>query len=58
MAFVAKDKQSKKEKAKAEKTRRKLWGFSPVTRVKQSRKVYRRTPKHKGKERKAHDPLY
>lgn len=50
MAFVAKDKQSKKEKAKAEKARRKLWGFSPVTRVKQSRKVYRRTPKHKGKE--------
>ncbi len=50
MAFVAQEKQSKKQKSKAEKARRRVWGFSPVTRVKKSRKVYRRTDKHKGRD--------
>ncbi len=50
MTFVPKDKQSKTARRKAQKEKRRVWGFSPVTRVKESRKVYRRSQKHRGKD--------
>ena len=40
--FVPYEKMSKKDKAALNKQKRTEWGFSPVTRVKPSKKVYNR----------------
>ena len=40
--FVSYSKKSKKAKREADMTKRKIWGFSPVTRVKPSKKIYNR----------------
>ena len=43
--MIQKNKMSKKARAKLNKQRRVTWDFSPITRVKQSKKTYNR---HKG----------
>ena len=40
--FTPYEKMSKKEKAALNKSKRVEWGFSPVTRTKQSAKIYNR----------------
>ena len=40
--FVPKDKLSKKAKKELNRRRRKTWGFSPVTKTVESRKLYNR----------------
>jgi len=40
--FVSYSKKSKKAKREADVSKRVVWGFSPVTRVKQSKKIYNR----------------
>jgi hypothetical protein len=40
--FIRKEKSGKKEKRQENLKRRTTWNFSPVSRVKKSRKVYRR----------------
>ena len=42
MEFVQKEKMSKKQKAAMNKMRRVEWNFSPVSRVKPSKKIYDR----------------
>lgn len=42
MKFVAESKMSKKARKELNNARRATWGFSPVTRTKDSRKVYNR----------------
>ena len=49
MDFVPQEKQSKKRKKTLHAKKRTTWAFSPVTRVKQSKKVYQRRPKHGAK---------
>ncbi len=46
--FVPREKMSKKARREADRERRKTWAFSPVTRLKESKKRYDR-------KRKAHD---
>ncbi len=46
--FVPKDKMSKKARKELNKQKRATWGFSPVTKMVQSKKVYSR-------KRKTHD---
>ena len=46
--FVPKDKMSKKAQKELNRQRRKTWGFSPVTKVAENKKLYNR-------KRKAHD---
>ena len=40
--FISKDKLSKKAKRELDNSRRKVWDFKPVTRVKPSAKAYNR----------------
>ena len=40
--FISYDKKSKKARREDDLSKRVIWGFSPVTRVKQSKKVYNR----------------
>ena len=42
MTFTSFEKMSKKDKAKLNKSQRVEWAFSPVTRVKPSKKIYNR----------------
>lgn len=42
MKFIPAEKMSKKQKAKENSKRRTTWDFSPITRVKPSKKVYKR----------------
>ena len=40
--MISKSKMSKKERAKLDREKRVTWEFSPITRVKQSKKIYNR----------------
>lgn len=42
MKFVAEEKMSKKARRELNASRRVMWGFSPVSRAKESKKVYNR----------------
>lgn len=45
--MISKSKLSKKARAELNKQKRATWAFSPVSRVKQSKKVYNRKRSHK-----------
>ena len=40
--MISKSKMSKKERAKLDREKRVIWEFSPVTRIKPSKKIYNR----------------